>query len=230
VGLIGASNIYQINVKEELMNVTIIGTGRMSRAISTRLLEADHHVSYVGHTPEKAEEIVKDMKQTVRGGGNTAVEKGKTFSGEVVILAIPYSAVKEVSEKYHDQLAERIVVDITNPVNYKTMQPATNGTSGAENIASLLPVTSRVVKAFNTIFANVLKNGEAGGLPLDIFIAGDDAQAKAIVSQLIESSGMRAIDTGPLMRARQLEAMGLLNIAMQPLRNTNFMSAFKVID
>jgi 8-hydroxy-5-deazaflavin:NADPH oxidoreductase len=212
------------------MNVTIIGTGKMARALSTRFLEGGHSVSLVGHTPGKADELAEELKSTVKGGGSMAVAKENTVPGEVVFLAIPYTATREVAEKFKDQMAGKIVVDITNPINYQTMETSVEVGSGAEEIAKNLSVTSRVVKGFNTTFATPLTSGQAGGLPLDVFLAGDDTQAKLKVAQLVESGGMKAIDTGPLVRARQLEAIGLLNVAMQAHRGTNFMSVFKVIE
>jgi 8-hydroxy-5-deazaflavin:NADPH oxidoreductase len=216
--------------REENMKVTIIGTGKMARALSIRLLEGGNQVTLVGHTPGKAEELVAELEKTVKSSGSISSAKGKAITGEVAILAIPYSATTEVTDQFGDQLVGKIVVDITNPINFQTMQSAVENSSGAEEIAKHLSVTSRVVKAFNTTLATPLTSGQVGGLPLDVFIAGDDAQARAIVSELVESGGMRPIDAGPLARARQLEALGLLHIALQSQRNTNFMNAIKVID
>ena len=81
------------------------------------------------------------------------------------------------------------------------------------------PPAARVVKAFNTTFARTLVAGTVAGQPLDVFIAGDDAAAKATIPQLVEAGGLCAIDTGPLSRARHLEEMGLLG--------THFMSVWK---
>ena len=93
----------------------------------------------------------------------------------------------------------------------------------------MVPQGARVVKAFNTTFARTLVAGMVAGQPLDVFIAGDDAQAKATISQLVEAGGLRAIDTGPLSRARQLEGIGLLGITLQGPLGTHFMSAWKLL-
>lgn len=92
-----------------------------------------------------------------------------------------------------------------------------------------MPASTRVVKAFNTVFAGTLPTGKVADYPLDIFIAGDDDQAKAKVAQMIESGGLRVIDVGPLERARQLEALGLLHIAIQSTNHTGYKSAIKVL-
>ncbi len=146
------------------------------------------------------------------------------------MLAVWYSAVDDVLGPYGDQLDGKIVVDITNPVDFSTMSPAVApGTSGAEEIAKGMPAGTNVVKAFNTTFAGTLVAGQVAGQPLDVFIAGDDTRAKATISQLVESGGLRAIDAGPLQRARQLEALGLLHMAVQFTLNTGFGSSIKIL-
>jgi len=101
--------------------------------------------------------------------------------------------------------------------------------SSAEDVARAAAAGARVVKAFNTTFAGTLVAGGVTGQQLDVFIAGDDAQAKAIVAQLVTDGGMRAIDAGPLHRARQIEGMQLLHIILQGSLGTNWGSAIKII-
>jgi 8-hydroxy-5-deazaflavin:NADPH oxidoreductase len=86
-----------------------------------------------------------------------------------------------------------------------------------------------VVKAFNTTFAGTLGGGEVSGQPLDVFIAGDDEDAKRIVAELAESGGLRPVDAGPLKRARELEAMGLVHMTIQNSLGTGFGTALKVV-
>jgi predicted dinucleotide-binding enzyme len=85
------------------------------------------------------------------------------------------------------------------------------------------------VKAFNTTFANTLREGEVSGEPLDVFLAGDDEEAKATVAQLVESGGLRPVDAGPLKRARELEAAGLLHMSVQGPLDSGFGSALKIV-
>jgi hypothetical protein len=80
-----------------------------------------------------------------------------------------------------------------------------------------------------TTFAGTLRAGSVAGQPLDVFVAGDDEEAKATVSRLVRDAGMRAIDVGPLSRARQLEGLGYLHMAIQPALGTRFCSAVKVL-
>ena len=152
------------------------------------------------------------------------------IDGDVVVLAVPYDAAESIVQQYGDQLAGKVIVDITNPIDFNTMSPVVApGTSGAEEIAKIAPAGAKVVKAFNTTFAGTLVAGQVAGYPLDVLIAGDDAEAKAAISKFVSSGGLRAVDVGPLQRARQLEALGLLHITLQFTLNTGFSSAVKII-
>ena len=82
--------------------------------------------------------------------------------------------------------------------------------SAAEELAAKLPSGAKVVKAFNTTFAGTLVAGEVAGQPLDVFIAGDDDEAKETVAGLVRAGGLNPIDAGPLRRARELERLGFL--------------------
>ena len=210
------------------MDVTMIGTGKMARGISMRLLKGGHKVTLVGHTEGKAESLAAELRQS--GSAKVEAAREGAISGEVVFLAVPYSAAEAVVREYRDQLKGKILVDITNPMNFQTMEPTSpDNISGAEGLVSLLPETTPLVKAFNTVFSRTLPEGQKDGLQLDVFIAGDDAEAKTKVSELIESSGLHSIDAGPLKRARQLEALGLLHVALQSQINGGYNTTIKII-
>ncbi len=209
------------------MNVTIIGTGKMARGIAARLLDGGHHVTLVGHTPGKAEALAEELKSRAKNGSISPAMPG-TLPGEVVILAVPYSAAQSVVQQFVEMLPSKILVDISNPVNFQKMEIIVQDGSASEEISRLVPISTRVVKAFNTIFASALIDGTANCSPLDIFLAGDDAEAKAIVAQLIEGGGLRPIDAGPLVRARQLEAMGFLLMAVQNPNKLGFKGGIKI--
>ena len=213
------------------MNITIIGTGNMARGIATRALAGGHTVTLVGHTAGKAESLATELQNAAQGGASVqAASSGAAIEGVVVVLAVPYAAAASIVQQYGDQLAGKVIVDITNPVDFSTMSPSVAaGTSGAEEIAKATPAGAKLVKAFNTIFAGTLLTGQVAGQPLDVFIAGDDADAKATISQLVSSGGLRPIDAGSLQRAQQLEALGLLHMALQFTLNTGFGSAVKII-
>ena len=147
-----------------------------------------------------------------------------------MILALYYPGTLDVAKELGDRLVGKVVVDITNPLNQNFDGLATApGTSAAEELATSAPPGARVVKAFNTTFAGTLVAGEVAGQPLDVLLAGDDEEAKERVAQLVRDGGLRAIDTGPLERARQLEGLGFLGITLQQPLGLNFQSAWKLI-
>jgi 8-hydroxy-5-deazaflavin:NADPH oxidoreductase len=203
------------------MQITIIGTGNMARGIGTRALAGGHDVTLVGTEPEKAQALAGELGGSARAG--------ESVEGDVVILAVPYAAAAGIVRTYGDQLDGKVVVDITNPVDLNAFEPLQVEGSGAQQIATAAPGGARVVKAFNTTFAGTLVEGAVSGQPLDVFIAGDDEGAKGTVSQLAESGGLRPVDAGPLVRARELEALGYLHMALQQSLGTGFGSTVKVL-
>jgi 8-hydroxy-5-deazaflavin:NADPH oxidoreductase len=175
-----------------MAHVSIIGTGTMGQAIA----------------------------DVVRRGGNTVellgrADAGTPVTGEVVVLAVPYGAVADIVATRGAELAGRVVVDITNPVDFATFDslvvPA-DGSAAAE-IAAALP-QARVVKAFNTTFAATLVSGTVGEQPTTVLIAGDDADATSLLAGIVTAGGLRATDAGSLRRARELEALGFLQITL----------------
>ena len=206
------------------MDVTIIGTGNMARGIATRLLAGGHPVTLLGTTAEKAEALAAELDGDVSSG-----QSGDLLAGEVVVLAVWYQAVEDVLAAYGDQLAGKVVVDITNPVDPDTYAPLTiQEGSVAQLIAARVP-EAKVVKAFNTTFAGTLVEGTVAGQPLDVFLAADDDAAKATIKQLARDGGLRPIDAGPLALAHHIEALGYLNMAIQSDLGTNYASAVKVL-
>ena len=206
------------------MDITIIGTGNMARGIATRALEGGHGVTLLGTEQAKAEALAQELP-----GGARAGEVGDQLSDQVVVLAVWYQAVPAVLARYGDQLDGKVVVDITNPVDLDSYAPLTvEAGSVAQEIANTVP-GAKVVKAFNTTFAGTLLEGEVAGTPLDVFLAGDDDDAKRAVAQLATDGGLRAVDVGPLALAHQLEGAGYLNMAVQPALGTNYGSALKVV-
>jgi NADPH-dependent F420 reductase len=211
------------------MNVTIIGAGNMGRGIATRLLSGGHSVTLIDQNEAQATELAKQLQASAKGGATVSTApSGSAVKDEVVVLAVYYPVVAAVIEQYSKQFDGKVVVDITNTLNDTFTEPRFDNTSGAEEIAKLLP-NSKVVKAFNTTFAGTLVSGQVAGQPLDVLIAGDDSAAKALVADLAQAGGMRPVDVGPLRRARQLEGVGFLHITLQGTLGTNWGSAVKFI-
>jgi 8-hydroxy-5-deazaflavin:NADPH oxidoreductase len=211
--------------EEGEMRITIIGAGNMGRAIGTRALAGGHEVEIVDRDPAEAQKLAEELD-----GAATAVEPGAGFGGEVVALAMYYPGIKDAVRQYADELAGKVVVDVSNPVNTETWDDLATppGVSSAEEVQQLVPQGTPVVKAFNTTFAGTLVGGEVAGQQLDVLIAGDDEEAKRKVSQLVSDGGLRPIDAGPLRRAQQLEQLGFLHISLQQPHNLGFGSTVKL--
>ena len=212
------------------MHVTIIGAGNMGRGIGYRIVAGGHSVTIVDRDPEEAGQLAEELRGVAEGGATVeAAEPGAQLRGEVV-LAVYYPGDLEIARDLGERLAGKVVVDISNPLNQTFDALATApGTSAAEEVAQSAPAGARVVKAFNTTFSGTLVEGQVAGQPLDVLIAGDDEEAKETVAQLVRDGGLRAIDVGPLERARELEGLGFLGIALQQPLGLNFQSAWKLI-
>lgn len=190
-----------------MAHVSIIGTGNMGQAIAGVVGRSGNTVELLGQS-----------------------DADKPVTGDVVVLAVPYGAVAGIVAQRGEQLAGKVVVDITNPVNFETFDslvvPA-DGSAAAE-IAAALP-QSRVVKAFNTTFAATLASGTVGDVPTTVLIAGDDADAKSLLAGIVTAGGLRAIDAGSLRRARELEALGFLQISLAAGEKIAWTAGFAVV-
>lgn len=209
------------------MNITIIGTGNMAKGIATRLVTGGHIVALHAQDETKGNELASHLN-TLDGAAEATVAAVGSDTDEIVILATPYTETESIAKQYSG-FEGKIVVDITNPVDFNTFQLIPEaGLSGAQEIAKLIP-NAKVVKAFNTTLAGTLEAGSVEGKELDVFVAGDDQDSKAKVSEFIKSSSMRPIDVGPLAEARHLEGFGLIQMKIQDQIGTGWMSALKFI-
>jgi predicted dinucleotide-binding enzyme len=191
----------------DMTSFTIIGTGNMGGAIGGVLAAGGSDVSHVTR-----EQLI-----------------AAPALGDVVVLAVPYGAVDEVIGAYAGQLDGKIVVDITNPLNFETFDSLVVpvGSSAAAEIQAKLP-TSKVLKAFNTTFAATLAGKQVGGLPTTVLIAGDDSSAKGALASAITAGGIEAIDAGSLARAHELEALGFLQLTLAVGEKISWTGGFAV--
>jgi hypothetical protein len=209
--------------------VTILGAGNMARGIATRLLAGNHEVHILDRDAGQSATLVDELRSASEGRVSAGT-LGDPLLGPVAVLAVPYVATLGLVKRYGEQLNGLTLIDVTNPIKSSydgLVTPADS--SAAEEIAKAADPGARVVKAFNTTFAGTLLTGNVAGMPLDVFLAGDDAEAKATVASLVESGGMRPIDAGPLSRARYLEAAAFLHISAQFTLGTGFASALKIV-
>lgn len=190
-----------------MTHLTILGTGSMGAAIAAVAAKGGHSVQQLGSS-----------------------DTDTPVTGDVVVLAVPYPSVSAVITERGEQLAGKVVVDITNPIDFATFDrlvvPADS--SATAEIAAALP-DSRVVKAFNTTFAGTLASGSVGPLRTIVLVAGDDTDAKSTVVGIVTSGGLQAVDTGPLARARELEALGFLQITLAASDQVSWTGGFGVV-
>jgi NADPH-dependent F420 reductase len=155
---------------------------------------------------------------------------GTAITGDIVVLAVPYAAIDAVIAERGAELAGKVVVDVTNPVDFATFDglvvPADS--SAAAVIQGRLP-ESAVVKAFNTNFAGTVASGSVGETTTAVLVAGDDADAKAAVRSLATDAGLRALDAGSLKRARELEALAFLQITLAASEQVSWVGGFAVV-
>lgn len=189
------------------MKVAIIGTGNMGAGLAATLAAAGHEVSIGARDLAKAAALADKVGHGAMGGGIAAAAK----LADLVILALPFGAIADAIKQAGD-LAGKVLVDISNPISadYKELVIG-HTTSAGEEIQKLAP-QAKVVKAFNTIFAQLLAPESRPNKTLQVFVAGDDAAAKASVSELAKSVGFEAVDAGPLSNSRYLEPIGEMNI------------------
>lgn len=189
-----------------MTTVSIIGTGNMGQAIASVVHKGGNSVELLG-----------------------SKDSGKPITGEIVVLAVPYPAVREVLDQRAEQFAGKVVVDITNPLDFETFDSLTvpADSSAAAEIAAALP-DSKVIKAFNTNFAATLAEGEIGGEQTTVLIAGDDDDAKSQLADLVAAGGLRAVDAGSHRRTRELEALGFLQITLAAREKISWTGGFAV--
>ena len=188
-----------------MSSISIIGTGNMARAIGALAVAGGNTVEVIGRDRAKAADLAKAL-----GGSATTGEFGAVPVGDIVIVALLYANVVPVVTQYGDALAGKVIVDISNPFNATFDGLAhSEETSIAQEVAKVAPAGASVVKAFNTIFRNVLEKGRP-----NVFIAGDSAQAKASLKAFIESIGLRPLDVGGLKMAHWLEGVGVVTVGL----------------
>lgn len=173
------------------IKATVFGKGNMGSAIAGILAAGGADVEHIDTSSTNA-----------------------TVNGDIVILAVPYPALSAIASAYGDQLVGKVVVDITNPVDFQTFQLAVpTDSSAAAELAQALP-QAKVLKAFNTNFAGSLVSKSVGDHSTTVLVAGDDADAKAALADAITAGGVDVIDAGALTAARELEAFGYLQLQL----------------
>lgn len=189
------------------MKVLVLGAGNMGSGFVKQLTAAGHQVTVAARDPAKAQQVARQF------GAKAVPADGAADGVDAIVLATPYEAAAAALRGIGD-VAGKVVVDITNPLTPDYMGLTVgHATSAAEEIAKAVP-GAEVVKAFNTVFAQVLAEGPdfGAGRKATVFVAGDSERAKQAAAALAESMGFQVTDAGGLKNARYLEPLAGLNI------------------
>ena len=186
--------------------IAVIGTGNVGAALGPEFAALGHSIVYGSREPTRA-----DVTELVARTGNGAMAKipSEAVAGaDIVVLAVPGAAAEDITRSLGD-LSGKIILDPTNRVGRGgdyMMHDVPGKGSNAALIQAAAP-GARVVKAFNTLNFRQMVDPDSSGGPLSIPIAGDDAEAKAVIAGLIEGMGLHPMDVGPLAYAHVLEEM-----------------------
>jgi 8-hydroxy-5-deazaflavin:NADPH oxidoreductase len=212
--------------------IAIIGaSGNMGSSISKSLAKGNYRLLLKGNEQEKLDALVAEIKTI---NANADVESmpcpaEASWEADVIILAVPYQAEKEIAEKIREKANQKIVISISNPLNETFNGLVTSpDTSAGEELQKLLP-NSKVVKAFNTTFAADFAKPVIDGKTTDAFIAGNDETAIDEVSDIVTTVGFNPIVAGGLSVSRTLENMQLLLIQLGMKYNYNWHAGWKIL-
>lgn len=205
------------------MDIGIIGAGSVGKGLAAGLARGGHHVAIYARDADNVRQAAAETGATAA----TSLEAVVT-SADVIVLAVPFGAVEEIATAIRPLVAGKVVIDVTNAAKPDWSGPLFSGSvSAASTIAAWLP-EARIVKAFNTIFAANLAGRTVDGQVLDALVAGDDADAKAVASELAADLGFRPIDAGNLSAAGLLESLAWLNISLNA-RGGSWQSGWKLV-
>jgi len=188
--------------------VGIIGDGNVGTALRRGLEAAGYEVKSSGRDP-------KDVRAAAAWG-------------DVVTLAIPFGALDDALKVMGDAVRGKVLLDVTNALTPDFQLALGCTTSGAEELQKKAP-QAKVVKAFNTVFAQNMSTGSVKGEKLTLFVAGDDMAAKGLVLSAGKAIGFDPVDAGPLTNARWMETLGYFNIQLGYTLNMGADIGFKLV-
>ena len=185
--------------------IAIIGTGEVAGALGPEFAAQGHDIVYGSRDPGR--DSVSELVARTGGSASATTQADAVAGADIVVVAVPWYAVEEVVANLGD-LSGKIVIDPTNPrmVGEDGLRDFAVDPSNAEWIQRWAP-QSRVVKAFNTMGWETMVDPDSTGGPVTVPIVGDDSEAKAVVSGLIEGMGLEAVDLGPVRYAHVVEGM-----------------------
>lgn len=211
--------------------IAIVGaTGNMGKAIAKSLSKGNYRLLLMSNDTEK----LSDLQNNIKHDAKYEIEmmdcaKEASWEADIIIIATPYEAEKEVADKIKDVAIGKIVISISNPLNstYNALVTS-DDSSAAEELQKLLPY-SKVVKTFNTTFAADFISPVINGNTADSFIAGNNGDAINTVSQLVKTAGFNPVVVGDLTVSRTLERMQLMLIQLNMKNNYNWLAGWKIL-
>lgn len=189
-----------------MRKIGIVGNGNVGRALEHGLTRAGYEVRTTGR---------ENVRETAAWG-------------ELIILAVPFGAVPDAVKTIGDAANGKVLIDVTNALDENMRLAIGFTTSGAEELQKLAPA-AKVVKAFNTVFAQHMDSGNVGGETLTILAATDHDDARNTALELAKAIGFDAVNAGPLQNARWLETFGYLNIGLGYVVGHGTNSGFRYI-
>jgi predicted dinucleotide-binding enzyme len=209
------------------IRVGILGSGDVGKSFARAFGSLGHEVKIGSRSPEKLSEFVAGQGDRVSSG---TFDEAASF-GDLIVLATHGVATEEAITLAGKQNFDRkVVIDATNPLDFSSGAPRLSvghTDSLGEQIQRSLP-NARVVKAFNTVGNGLFFKPQLPGGPPDMFIGGNDADAKKIVSQICEAFGWGVIDLGGIDVSRHLEPMCMVWV-LHGMKIGSWMHAFKML-
>jgi NADPH-dependent F420 reductase len=224
--------VLVIKIMKIVQTIAVIGaSGNMGSAISKSLSKGNYRLLLCGNEQDKVQGVVDEIKSSNPTADVEAIgcSAEATWEADIIIVAVPYTAEKEVAQKIQKYANQKIVVSIANPLNstYDGLLTAPD-TSAAEELQKLLP-NAKIVKAFNSTFAADFATPVIGGMQVDAFIAGNDGEALETVSELVKTAGFNPIVAGNLEVSRTLENLQLLLIQLNMKYNYKWLAGWKIL-
>jgi NADPH-dependent F420 reductase len=212
--------------------IAIIGaSGNMGSGIARNLARGNYRLLLFANQKEKIQKLADEIRKADPSADVDCMgcPFDASWEADIIIPAVPYHTEKEVADLIREVSTQKIVISISNPLNETFNGLTTNpDTSAAEELQSLLP-HSRIVKAFNTVFAGDFAQPLIDGKKTDSFIAGNDEDAVDTVSKLVEDAGFQPVHAGKLSVSRTLENMTVLLIQLNQRYNYSGVAGFKIL-
>ena len=203
------------------MNITIVGSGNVGRALGEAWKRAGHHITYAARDPASTKAV------ELKTAGFAVVALNAAQNADVIVLAIPWDGV-EATIAALGPLPGKVLVDATNPLTPGLKLALGFSDSAGETVARLSP-RARVVKAFNTTGAGNMANSLYPGAKIMMPVASGDAEGKKIVMSLASDLGFEPVDAGPLAMSRHLEPLAMLWIKLAYAQGLGMNFGFSIL-